>query len=588
LGAVILLSLVPIGQSTKAQTVRDASDPINFPNSQTPPPPSSPPAIGSVPSSSVPSSSVPSSSAPSGQGGSSDSPLAGDANTGAAIADNAAASEVAVAEADERLTLADVIASVYRSYPEIARARLEANRTQGEITGAYGAFDTKLQAYSLSEPTGFYRNFRNGIGVARQTWWGGYLSAGYRLGRGDFQPWYKERETNEGGEFKLALGQALLQGRAIDAARVEVFQANIARRAADPILQQAILQTSRDAAAVYWQWVAAGNVLEAQRELLELAETRGKQYEIGVKADKFAEIDLILNRQLIAERKAKQLETEQKFRATSFKLSLFLRNEVGQPMVPDDAWLPSRFPIIQPPPPGDFQQDLANALARRPEPRLLMFEVEQLNLDRQLACNNLLPSLDLIAEASQDVGIPASSSNDKGQFELVVGFQGEVPIQRRKARGKIQSTTAKISQVTEKLRLQRDKIGAELMAAYNALMLAAQVVEQNEISLRAALDTLGRYRFAFDRGYIDLIYLNLLETKANETEIKLVEAQQLWFSALAEMQVALGLDPLDQAMLVTALPPSEIPGPGKLPEFDPLKPDELNSDWERHVEPKKD
>lgn len=502
--------------------------------------------------------------------------------------DNATPTESGVEGAEERLTLADVIASLYRSFPEIARARLEADRTQGGITEAFGAYDTKLQGYTLSEPTGYYRNFRNGIGVARQTWWGGYMSAGYRLGRGGFQPWYKERETNEGGEFKLAIGQSLLQGRAIDANRVAVFQANIARRAADPILQQAILQTSRDAAMVYWQWVAAGNVVKAQRELLLLAEMRGEQFEVGVKAGKFAEIDLILNRQLIAERQSKQLESEQKYRATAYKLSLYLRNDLGQPVVPEDDWLPNRFPVIQPPPPGDFQQDLANAIARRPEPQLLLFELEQLGLDRQLASNNLLPRLDLVAEASQDVGVPASSINDKGQFELVVGFQGEVPIQRRKARGKIQSTNAKLSQVSEKLRLQRDKIGAELQTAYNTLMLAAQIVEQSQISLQAALETLARYRFAFDRGKVDLIYLNLLETKANETEIKLVDAQNLWFSALDEMQATLGLDPLDQAMLVSALPQSEIPAPGDLSQSDGVQPDELSRDWERHMEPKKE
>ena len=242
---------------------------------------------------------------------------------------------------------------------------------------------------------------------------------------------------------------------------------------------------------------------------------------------------------------------------------------------------------MEPPPPGDFQQDLASALTRRPEPRLLMYEIDQIDLDRRLASNNLLPSLDVVAEASQDAGVPASSLNDKGQLELVVGFQGEVPIQRRKARGKIQSTTAKIAQVAEKLRLQRDRIGAELQTAYNGLILAAKIVEQSEISLRAAWDTLSRYRFAFERGKIDLIYLNLLETKTNETEIKLIEAQQRWFSALAEMQATLGLDPLDQAMLLTALPMSEVPGPGDLPALGAQKQDEMSRDWERHNAPAK-
>ncbi len=112
----------------------------------------------------------------------------------------------------------------------------------------------------------------------------------------------------------------------------------------------------------------------------------------------------------------------------------------------------------------------------------------------------------------------------------------------------------------------QDKIAAELQTAYNALTLSAQIVQQSEISLRAALETLERYRFAFEKGKIDLIYLNLLEVKVNESEIKLVESQRVWFAALADLQITLGLDPLDQAMKVSSLPDSDMPGPGHLPD----------------------
>ena len=66
--------------------------------------------------------------------------------------------------------------------------------------------------------------------------------------------------------------------------------------------------------------------------------------------------------------------------------------------------------------------------------------------DRRLACNDMLPNFDFIAEASQDMGEPATKSDDKGEFELLIGFASEVPIQRRKARGKVQSTSAEYPQ----------------------------------------------------------------------------------------------------------------------------------------------
>lgn len=485
-------------------------------------------------------------------------------------------------EVSESLTLADVIASLYRSYPDINRARQLRPLAGGELLSAYGAYDTKFQAESLSEPTGFYRTYRNGLGVARQTWWGGYLSAGYRIGRGYYQPWYKERQTDDAGEFKLGVAQPLLQGRAIDAQRVAVFQASLAQQAAGPQLQQTILEISGEAINVYWQWVAAGATLQAQQELLALAVARGKQFQAGFEADKFAEIDVILNNQLIAERKTLVLKSEQKFRATAFKLGLYLRDQNGQPMVPGDEWLPDYFPKIETPPDFDLAANLADAISRRPEPQVLQYELRQVQLDRRLASNNLLPRLDFVAEASQDMGEPATKSDDKGQFELVIGFRSDVPIQRRKARGKIQSTSAKMIQINEKIRLVRDKIATELQIAANRLDLATQVVQQSELSLRAALETLERYRFAFDRGKIDLIYLNLLETKTNETEIKLVEAQREWFSALAQLQLTLGLDPLDQAMTVSSLPESDMPGPGHLPSIDVPDAQAFDQDWQRH------
>ena len=352
------------------------------------------------------------------------------------------------------LTPADVVASVFRWYPEINQARQAFQQADGQMRQAYGAYDTKLKGHTLSEPTGFYENYRHGIGLARQTWWGGNIAGGYRVGRGVFQPWYLERETETGGEFKLAFRQPLLQGRAIDPERIALFQATLARRAADPILQEAILIASRDAQLAYWNWVAAGGELRAERDLQKLAEERGEQFRIGFEAEKFAEIDVILNNQLIAERRAKTLDSERKFRTSAIKLSLYLRDDAGQPLIAPDAWLPQTFPVLQPLPLTTIEAEVVEALQRRPEPRRLELELQTLNLDARLARNQLLPRLGFIVEGSQDFGGPASSSDDKGEFVLVIGAEGEVPLQRRKARGKLQSTSAKIAEVSEKLRLQ--------------------------------------------------------------------------------------------------------------------------------------
>lgn len=457
----------------------------------------------------------------------------------------------------EALTLADVVASVYRAYPEIEQARLRGRLTSGEQTTALGAYDLKLEGYTLNQPVGFYKNYRQGIGLARQTWWGGYLSSGYRLGRGEIEPWYKERQTNTGGEFKLALVQPLLQGRAIDAYRVELFQANLRRQSVGPEIQENILYVSKDAADAYWSWVAAGVTLRAQLQLLRLAETRDGQLREMLKVGQEKVINIIVNDQLIAERRGKVVESEQKFWQASSKLSLYLRDENGQPLVPSPFWLPGGFADTNELPVASFDQDLFDAISRRPELTLLDLQIQEIQWDARLASNQMLPSVDFTIQGKQGLGDPLSSSSidDKGPFQLEAGVIGDVPIQRRKARGKLTASNAKIDILNQKRRLQTDKIAVELQIAQTALMASSESIRQAKAALNASTTTLEAYRFAFEKGQLDLVFLNLVEPKVTENQIKLFEQEQKWYAALAAKQAALGLDPLEQAMMIPIEPP---------------------------------
>ena len=213
----------------------------------------------------------------------------------------------------QRLQLSDVVASTYRAFPLLEIARLQAGVAGGQQLSALGAYDVKLEYYSLNQPVGFYETYRNGIGVARQLWWGGYASAGYKTGRGEFEPWYKERETNEGGEFKVAIVQPLLQGRAIDPSRVELFQSNLRRQAVGPEIQNQVLIAGHEAARAFWNWVEIGNVLKSQERLLDIAVKRGEQLELSKAAGLSSALQVSLNAQEIYKRLIKRNETRQKF-----------------------------------------------------------------------------------------------------------------------------------------------------------------------------------------------------------------------------------------------------------------------------------
>ncbi len=450
----------------------------------------------------------------------------------------------------DRLALSDVIASTYRAFPLIESARLQSVVARGQTTSALGAYDYKLDYYSLNQPVGFYETSRSGVSVARQLWWGGYASAGYRIGRGQFEPWYKERETNKGGEVRVGWIQPLLQGRAIDPMRVELFQSNLNRQGVSPEIQQNILSASLDASRAYWQWVESGNVLIATKRLHDLSLERGQALERKFAAGLGSRQEVAINAQTISERQIKVFDAQQKFKNAAFKLGIFLRDDSGNPMMASADWLPTDFPSIGELPPGDFEADYQSAQMQRPELALVQIEIQKLRWELSLAHNQMLPSVDFTIQGVQNMGDPATPLNDKGEFQLESGIVGNVPVQRRKARGKIDAALAKLQQLEQKRVLQLNKIEVDLRTARNDLEMTRQEVARAQQLVQETTEVLNYFRKAFDAGNRDFLFLLQQEAKVTEAEIRLLDSERDFFSSLATMQAALGLDPLEQSLVL--------------------------------------
>ena len=443
----------------------------------------------------------------------------------------------------QSLALQDVILSVQETYPLLLNAALERQIASGRQLSAWGAFDLGLKTFSIAAPEGFYQTYRNGIGLEQPMFAGGYVFGGYKIGDGNFQPWFGERETNEGGEFSAGLGVPLLKSRAIDKRRENVFKADLARQAVEPAVRAQLLQFVQVASQAYWTWVAAGRTLAAQRELLRLAQARVKQIEERVKAGDLAEIARINNQQLIAARETKVIEAERKLQQAAIKLSLFMRDLDGRPIVPNESLLPKSFPDHFTFNPEQLDADIARALAARPELVELDLIAQQVRVEIAQAENSRLPKLDARLLASQDIGGAASSKGDKTPFELEVGLYGEVPLQRREARGKIDAARGKLAQIETKRRFVVDKVTAAVQDAVSALVAAAGRIERASTNLRLARETLTLGRAQFDAGDVDLIALNIYEQSVTDAQILLIAAQADFFIALADYRAALSVDP---------------------------------------------
>jgi hypothetical protein len=330
------------------------------------------------------------------------------------------------------LPLEAVVGSVYTSYPLLMYALYSRNIAAGEQLAASGAFDLKIIGATENGPTGYYQTYRQSIGVAQPLYGGGEVFAGYRIGRGDFQPWYLERQTNDGGEFKAGIGIPLLQNVDIDPRRAALWQAEFGRYLAEPEIQAQLIQFVQEASYAYWDWVAAGANYRVAVQILDLAEERTSRIESQVNAGLIDPPELTDNLRLVAERRAKLADARRKVDQTAAKLSLFLRDASGRPQIPTIEQLPE-FPDPGPDLAELTAADIQRALASRPEFKALAWQRRQIETEYALAENMTLPELDAVLSGSQDVGYPTSKKRDKSQFELEAALYLDVPLQRRKA-----------------------------------------------------------------------------------------------------------------------------------------------------------
>ncbi|HSG69518.1 MAG TPA: TolC family protein, partial [Planctomycetaceae bacterium] len=438
-------------------------------------------------------------------------------------------------------SLEDVIASVYRAYPSLQASFFNRNIAQGEHLSAQGNFDTKLKGASENGPTGFYQTYRHSLGIEQPTYWGGSVFGGYRIGRGDYQPWYLERQTNDGGEFKAGVSMPLLRNRAIDERRAQLGTTAQGTHLVEPRIHQDLIDFVQMASEAYWAWVATGQKYRIQQQLLSLAETRNTGIEREVELGARDPPDLEDNRRSIVSREAKVIAARQKFQQASFKLSIFLRDINGVPIVLAEDQLPV-FPELESLDLPDLDADIQTAFRNRPE--LLENEIlrEQIDIERALAENDALPNVDAVILGSQDVGEPTSPKRDKSEFELEAGIFVDVPLQRRKARGKQVSLEGKASQLVLKRGLIEDKIVAELQSVHAALQATIETVEKTQEAVRLANYMAEVEQKKFNAGTGDLFTLNLREQQAAEAAENEVDALLEYFRANAAYRAILARD----------------------------------------------
>lgn len=445
-------------------------------------------------------------------------------------------------QAGDPLRLDDVLGAVESMYPPLLAALIERDVRDGRLRSARSIYDLDLFGKYKGAADAYYEYDAVEAGLEQFLGlWGTTVYGGYRLTTGETLPdYYNEIRTQADGEVALGLRVPLLQGGAIDPGRAALQQAEIQRRGAEPVIGRQRLDFIRAGSVAYYKWLAAGLKLGLARELLAIANARTAALEEQVSNGIQPDIVLVDNRRLVVSRELAVIDAERDFRGAALALSLFYRDENGEPVTPGEDRLPGDLglPAVQDIPGEDA--GVVSALERRPELARYRLKLEELQVDRNLAGNYLLPSLDASLEASRDFGDELYSDLERDGLSLGLSFKLPVPL--RQARGKVEETEAKLSQARQELAFVREKVSADVRKAWTDLDAARRQVDRAELNVELAVTLRDAEQERFRLGSSDLLALQIREQSAFDAQSKQVETYLDFFTALADYRAAIAAD----------------------------------------------
>lgn len=427
------------------------------------------------------------------------------------------------------LTLSDVLARVEEGHPLLQGSQTQKMVAAGKLLKALGAFEpTLVNDWELERlvkdgsttSVGFNDTF-----VEMTHPWGLKGFAGFRTGIGDVE--VADLGIDNSNQPLLGIAIPLLRGLMTNPERAELKKSKLANKQAELEIQQTRQDLYHGAARQYWNWVAAGKLVELQEKAVAVAKTRSQQLTKQAAAGARAKFDVIEANQEVQRRRDTLNKARRQWETEQFKLALFLW-EGDHPAATTHLQAPNFPSLQQNQKERQYDQDKKRAVTLRPEVQLVNLEAEFNHIDLEVADNNFLPSLTAEAQPTRK----------PGEFVLGLGYrfgvQMSMPFLQRGARGdrlQIQGKAQRLK-LLQKYRMQQ--VALDVDNAQSAITRSRERIQisRQALQLAQALEKGERTRFTL--GATSLVFVNLRERNV-------IQSAEEWITAMADYQKALAL-----------------------------------------------
>ncbi len=446
------------------------------------------------------------------------------------------------APAYSALSPAVVKESALKYHPTVLAALERMRAGEEAVVGAKGAFDTKIVSDYRRQVKGDYKttvartfivkplrmaNSKIYVGSEDVSNSAGRLSPVYNTGN--------PSTTGQPGIYSvLGLQLSLWKNLLTDPSRAALKNAKNDAKIAEADKKLTEMDIGRLGQLAYWEWVTAQRVKTAFEELLKNGEMRNEYLVSRTSKGDIAQILVTENEQYVASRKGSLQAAKERLLRAEFALSLFHRDEEGEPIIPTSGESFQDYPInlavfldkL------DLDSNIDELTKKRPDLKNLALYVEKADVDVELAKQDLKPQIDVSTEYYKRT----TNGPDMPDDYLMVMAQVSIPIERNLGNGNIAAANARKMVAKRQMSYGLQSYKFEIMATRKALLLQLEQVAQSEIEFSKSKELVASETYKFKTGGGNLFLVNLREESQARAEASFHEARLAFMNTLLGYQ----------------------------------------------------
>ncbi len=434
----------------------------------------------------------------------------------------------------------DFYSIILNHHPVAKQALLLNEFALKELRVARGGFDPKFDFdYVRKEFKGttYYDYIDNGLKIP--LWFGADIKSGFEKNSGLYVD--PTNYTPPEGLWYLGLEFPIGQGMVIDERRAVVKKAKIATEISEleriKVINKVLLNASKD----YWEWYFQYQRMLQLKMAFALGEIRYSGIKERIIQGDLAGIDSTEALIVVQERWLEYQKALNDFQNAEVMLSNYLWTGNGEPLQ-IVAMYPEEPSIKESLSDSIFQKLSVYAAESHPDIIKIRCKVRQLEIDKKLKYNNLLPNFSVglkylntpNGNLRSDRNIDYISDNYKVTISL------SQPLFIRKERGNYQLAKLKLLQVAYDQRMANREVGNTLVAAYNDVITYKELILFQQKVVDNIKIVFEGEKAKFENGESTLFLVNSREAKMIDSKIKVFELKAKLEKAIAQFYWSAG------------------------------------------------